>query len=57
MVAVITPEALAHLENVSRDDKAIGAYTANILRSYLDSELLEEAREQLEKGHRELNER
>jgi predicted ATPase len=57
MAPVMTSEALSHLENVSRDDKAIGAYTTNMLLDYLDSELLEEAREQLEKGNRELNER
>jgi hypothetical protein len=57
MAPAITSEVLSHLENVSRDDKALGAYTANILKSYLDSELLEDAREQLEKGHKELNER
>ncbi len=57
MFPAITSEVLSHLEDVSRDDKALGAYTANMLRNYLDSELLEEAREQLTKGQRELNER
>lgn len=57
MAPVITSEALSHLQDVSRDDKAIGAYSFNTLRNYLDSELLEEARERLEKGQRELNER
>ncbi len=57
MAPVMTSEALSHLEDVSRDDKAIGAYTTNMLLDYLDSELLEEARERLEKGHRELNKR
>jgi hypothetical protein len=57
MTPVITSEALTHLETIDRDDKAIGSYTANMLKSYLGSDLLEEAREQLEKGHRELNER
>ena len=57
MAPAITSEALSHLENVSRDDKALGAYTANVLKSYLNSELLEDARERLEKGHKELNER
>lgn len=57
MTPAITSEALSHLEDVSRDDKAPGAYTANVLKSYLDSSLLEEAREQLEKGQSELNER
>ena len=57
MAPAITSEVLSHLENVSRDDKAVGAYTANMLKSYLGSELLEEARERLEKGHSELNER
>lgn len=57
MAPAITSEALSHLQDVSRDDKAIGAYTSNTLRNYLHSELLEEARERLAKGQHELNER
>jgi predicted ATPase len=57
MVPVMTHEALAHLENISRDDKAIGAYATNTLADYLDGKLLAEARERLEKSHSELNER
>lgn len=57
MAPVITFEALSHLQKVSRDDKAVGAYTSNTVRKYLDSELLDEARERLEQGQHDLNER
>jgi predicted ATPase len=57
MAPVITSEALSHLQEVSRDDKAVGAYTSNTVKKYLDSELLEEARERLEQGQHDLNER
>lgn len=57
MAPVLTSEALSHLRDLSRDDKAIGAYTYNTLCQYLDRKLLEEAHEQIKKGRRELNER
>lgn len=53
----MTSEVLSHLDTISREEKALGAYTANMINAYLDSQLLEEAREEVEKGHRQLNQR
>jgi hypothetical protein len=44
MITQIEIDGFKTLKNTRQDDKALIAYTLNMLQNYLDGELLEEAR-------------
>jgi predicted ATPase len=57
MEPVITPATLSRLKNANHDDKANDVYTIDVVKDYLDSELLDAASEQLENSRQEISER
>src|SRR6266568_6287780 len=47
MIPVVTSDTVPMLETETREDKAVEAYTIDMIRKYLDSETLNEAADQL----------
>ncbi|HYT37653.1 MAG TPA: ATP-binding protein, partial [Ktedonobacteraceae bacterium] len=57
MIPVVTSDTVPMLETETREDKAVEAYTIDMIRKYLDSETLNEAADQLKNARATLTER